>query len=205
MRKPFVVTVLTLMMAYAGLAQHDDHEYAPLSEKEISYRDWTYQNVKTNQEINLREFTKDKKLVMVFYFAPWCHSSNYQAPITQKLYDKYKDQGFAVIGVSLYGTKAQVEDMMDRRGIKFPVVVESESRKDRENTLHFKYRNITGDYRKWGTPWNLFLSPDNLVDRGEILTGKTHVVNGEIRENEAEAFIQEKLGLSGEQPDPKGL
>ncbi len=203
MKKLFVVPILTLIMALAGLAQHDDHEYAPLSEKEISYRDWTYQNVKTNQEINLRDFTKDKKLVMVFYFAPWCHSSNYQAPITQRLYDKYRDQGFAVIGVSLYGSKAQVEDMMDRRGINFPVVVESKSKRDRENTLHFKYRNITGDYRKWGTPWNVFLSPDNLVDRGEILTEKTYVVNGEIRENEAEVFIRKKLWLSREKLDPK--
>ena len=195
MRKFLFASILLLVFVFVSFAQHDDHEYAPLTEKEIAYRDWTYQNVKTNQGINLREFAKDKKLVMIFYFAPWCHSSNYQAPITQKLYEKYKDKGFAVIGVSLYGSIARVEDTMERRGMEFPVVSESISSKERKDTLHYKYRNSTGDYRKWGTPWNIFLIPKELAKDGDILTNKTTVVNGEIREKEAEAFIREKLEL----------
>ena len=187
--------ICVLVLSIFVQAQYD-HEYAPLTEKEISYKDWTYKNVLTNQEINLREFTKDKKLVMVFYFAPWCHSSNFQAPITQKLYEKYKDKGFSVIGVSLYGSIARVEDTMKRRGMEFPVVSESTSSKERKDTLHYKYRYSTGDYRKWGTPWNIFLIPGELEKKGDTLVKKATVVNGEIREKEAEAFIRKKLGLS---------
>jgi len=203
MKKNLFAVVLLLILAFGAAAQIDDHEYAPLTEKEIAYQDWTYKNVKTNQEVNLREFTKNKELVMVFYFAPWCHSSNYQAPVTQKLYEKYKDKGFAVIGVSLYGSIARVEDTMEKRGVGFPVVSESESLKERKETLHYKYRNITGDYRKWGTPWNIFLVPGKLEKEGDVLTNKTTVVNGEIREKEAEAFIREKLGLPAKEAKAK--
>ena len=194
MKNLVLAAALVLVPLIAVSAQHD-HEYAPLTEKEIDYRNWTYRNVKTNQKVNLREFSKDKKLVMVFYFAPWCHSSNYQAPVTQKLYEKYKEHGFAVIGVSLYGSIARVEDTMKTKGMEFPVVSESVSSKDRKKTLHYNYRQKTGDYRKWGTPWNIFLIPEELEQEGEVLVDRAIVVNGEIREKEAEKFIRKKLGL----------
>ena len=202
MKNLFLAAVLVLVPLIAVCAQHD-HEYAPLTEKDIDYRNWTYRNVKTNKKINLREFTRDKKLVMVFYFAPWCHSSNYQAPVTQKLYEKYKEHGFAVIGVSLYGSIARVEDTMKKKGMEFPVVSESVSSKDRKKTLHYNYRQKTGDYRKWGTPWNIFLVSSEVDQWGEILATRAVVVNGEIREKEAEKYIREKLGLPALETKPK--
>ncbi|NNE99923.1 MAG: redoxin domain-containing protein [Pyrinomonadaceae bacterium] len=189
----FAIAFLTIGLVISTFGQH---EYAPLKEKKIKYQDWTYKNVLTNEDINLRNFTKDKKLVMVFYFAPWCHSSNYQAPVTQKLYQKYKDQGFGVIGVSLYGTLEKVRETVNKRGIEFPVVTETFSKSDRKKSLHYNYRKKTGDNRKWGTPYNVFLIPDKLNKSGDLLTKKTFVVNGEIVEKEAEAFIRQRLGLS---------
>lgn len=196
MKTFLALTFLLVGLVFSGYGQH---EYAPLTEKKIKYQDWTYKNVVTNEDINLREFTKDKKLVMVFYFAPWCHSSNYQAPVTQRLYQKYKDHGFAVIGVSLYGTLEKVQETVSKRGIEFPVVTESFSKLDRKNSLHYSYRKETGDDRKWGTPYNVFLSPNDLNETGDTLTKKTFVVNGEIVEKEAEAYIRQQLGLPVDQ------
>jgi peroxiredoxin len=181
---------------FSAFAQYD-HEYADLTEKEVKYQDWTYPDVFTDEEVNLREFTKDKKLVMVFYFAPWCHSSNFQMPVTQKLYEKYKDQGLGIIGVSLYAEIYKTREKLKSKEITFPVVVESTS-KFREKTLHYKYRTKTGDNRKWGTPYNVFLIPAKLKEKGDTLTKKTMVVNGEIREEEAEKYIREQLGLPAE-------
>jgi len=200
MKTFFAVAFLMVGLAFSAFGQH---EYAPLAEKKIKYQNWTYKNVVTNEDINLREFTKDKKLVMVFYFAPWCHSSNYQAPVTQKLYQKYKDKGFAVIGVSLYASLERVKETVDKRGIEFPVVGESFSKFDRKESLHFKYRKKTGDNRKWGTPYNVFLIPNELNESGELLTTKTFVVNGEIVEKEAEKFIRERLGLTEKETQAK--
>ncbi|MCB1022762.1 MAG: TlpA family protein disulfide reductase [Acidobacteria bacterium] len=195
-----LAAILVLSSFFPSFLNFDAHDYAPLTEKEFSYENWAYKNVETNQEIDLREFAKNKKLVMVVYFAPWCHNSEYQAPVVEKLYEKYKDQGFAVIGVGVYGSVARIEDSKKRFGFDFPVVSEPSSTKDREKTLHYKYRTALGDSRKWGTPWNVFITADNVIPDGDVLARKSTVVNGEIREQEAEYYIREKLGLPKEIP-----
>ncbi|MEZ5306026.1 MAG: redoxin domain-containing protein [Pyrinomonadaceae bacterium] len=186
---------LILLFASTAVFAFDDHEYAPIEEKDIEYKNWKYENVVTGDKTSLRKFAKDKKLVLVFYWAHWCHSSNYQAPITEKLYQKYKDDGFAVIGVSLYGTESSTRNKIRWLELTFPTVVESTSTEDRLTSQHYKYRTATGDTRKWATPWNIFLEPAKFEEKGDVLVHKAAVANGELTEEAAEDFIREKLGL----------
>ncbi|MCO6512449.1 MAG: TlpA family protein disulfide reductase [Aridibacter famidurans] len=185
---------LSILVSY-GFSQERDHEYADIELKDIEYKNWTYPNGDGEGKTELRDYLKGKKLVMVFYFAPWCHSSKYQSPITQELYEKYKDAGFGVIGVSMYDTEEALTRELERRKFTFPVVVESTQLSARKTSQHFKYRWSTGDYRKWGTPWNIFLTPSELKTKGDVLTEKAWVVNGEIRKEQAEEFIRDRLGL----------
>ena len=92
----FVIALFAFVSAFA------QSEQAPILEKEIKYKNWTYKSVRDDREINLREFAAGKKLVLVVYFAAWCPNWKYQAPFTQKLYDKYKANGLEVIGVGEY-------------------------------------------------------------------------------------------------------
>jgi thiol-disulfide isomerase/thioredoxin len=196
MKKLILVTLFILSLVLPTLGGvFDDHEYAPIEEKDIEYKNWTYKNVLTDKEISLREFSKDKKLVLVFYHAHWCHSSNYQAPVTQGFYEKYKDDGLAVIGVSMYGTLENTVNKVNWWKFSFPVVGESFTSKARKTSLHYKYRTATGDSRKWATPWNIFLDPGKFNDDGDILVNKAFVANGELVKDEAEAFIRKHLGL----------
>lgn len=199
MKKIPVIFFLLLTLSLSALAQSEsEHEYAPLERKEIKYKDWTYKNVRSNEDFNLLGYTKDKKLVMVFYFAPWCHSSKYQSPVTQKLFDKYKDKGLGVVGVSLYASMDKIENTLKFYRFTFPVVAESLFSTERKDTQHYKYRTKTGDKRKWGTPYNVFLIPGELNEKDDVLANETFVVNGEIIETEVEKFIREKLGLPAE-------
>ncbi len=199
MKKAILTILIVALAAISTLgATDDDHEYAPIGEKEIAYKNWTYKNVMTDESISLREFAKDKKLVLVTYVAHWCHSSNYQAPVVQGLYDKYKDKGLAVIGVSLYGNLESTQNKVRWWQFTFPVVGESFSTKDRLTSLHYQYRTATGDNRKWATPWNIFLEPSKFEKEGETLVEKAYVANGELIEAEAEKFVREKLGLPAE-------
>ncbi len=174
-------------------------EQAPLLEKEIKYKDWTYKSIRDDKNINLREFAKNKKLVMVVYFAPWCPNWKHEAPFAQKLYEKYKANGFDVIGVGEYDTVDAMKTNLDTFKITFPVVYESDSKEARQKTLHYDYRNSVGDTRGWGSPWNIFLEPSKLTKKGDVLTEKTFVVSGELIEAEAEKFVREKLGLPAEE------
>ncbi|HVE60129.1 MAG TPA: TlpA disulfide reductase family protein [Pyrinomonadaceae bacterium] len=189
----FAILLLSFTFAQA------QHEYAPLAEKEVKYKDWTYKQVRDGKELNLLKATKGKKLVMVVYFAPWCPNWKLQAPVAEKLYEKYKASGFEIIGVGEYDTVDAMKASLDNFKITFPVVYESESRDAKQTTPHFTYRRTTSDTRNWGSPWSIFLVPSQLKSKGEFLTEKTFVVNGELMEAESEAFIREKLGLPKEE------
>ena len=196
MKRLFGLIVFALALIPAtGFAQ-DGHEYSPLVEKTVNYKNWTLNDLKDNKPNDLRSLVAGKKLVMLVYFAPWCPNWRNEAPVAAKLYEKYKDQGFAVIGVSEYGARADVTNFFAPTGSTFPVVSESEARDDREKTPHFGYRQATGDTRKWGSPWNIFLEPASLAKTGDVLTEKAWVVNGELIEADVDKFIADHLKAS---------
>ena len=181
------------------LVRTDGHEYAPLLEQKLDYKDWTFNRMSDGTPVSLRELLKDKKLVMVVYFAPWCGNWRAEAPVAFKLYEKYKAQGFEIVGVSEYGAAEESRKYFaGQGGAPFPVVVESEATDAREKTTHFGYRQAVGDPRRWGSPFNVFLEPAKLNKSGEVLTEKAYVVGGELIEKDAEQFIRERLGLAAQ-------
>lgn len=195
MKTLFIFALIVFSFTFA-VAQT---EQSPIVEKELSYKNWTYKSVRDDSPINLRDFAKGKKLVMVVYFAPWCGNWRHEAPFAQKLYEKYKGQGFDIIGVSEYDTVEAAKADLELKKITFPVVYESDSRDAKQKTLHYEYRKATGDTRNWGSPWNIFLMPDKLKKDGDVLLTKTFIVNGELIEPEAEKFVREQLGLKPEE------
>jgi len=192
MRSFFALLIILVTFAFA----FGQNEQSPIVEKEISYKDWTLKNVRTGEDVNLRSLTRGKKLVIVVYYAPWCPNWKHDAPFLQKFYDKYKDKGLEIVAVGEYDPLAAMKTNLDTLKITFPAVYESESRDAREKTLHFDYRKVTGDTRKWGSPWYIFLTPSVIEKKGDTLTKKTFVINGEMIEVEGEKFIRERLGLS---------
>jgi thiol-disulfide isomerase/thioredoxin len=173
------------------------HEWAPILEQKIDYKDWTFKSLKDGAPLNVRELSKGKKLVMVVYFAPWCGNWKAEAPTVWRLYEKYKAQGFEVVAVSEYASADDSRKYFESQGgAPFPVVVESEAASAREQTTHFGYRKACGDARRWGSPFNVFLEPAKLNKSGEVLTERAWVVGGELIEKDVERFIRERLGLA---------
>jgi thiol-disulfide isomerase/thioredoxin len=193
MKNFLVALILMLLFIPITVRAQDGHEYSPLVEKTVNYKNWTLNSLKDNKPVDLRSLVQGKKLVMVVYFAPWCPNWRNEAPVAAKLYQKYKDQGFQVIGVSEYGTRDAVNTFFGPDGALYPVVSESELREDRDKTAHYGYRQLTGDTRKWGSPWNIFLEPTSLTKTGDVLTEKAWVVNGELIEADVDKFIGDHL------------
>jgi thiol-disulfide isomerase/thioredoxin len=189
---PFGCLILIAMIPLAARAQ-DGHEYSPLVEKTVNYKNWTLNDLKTDKPQDLRSLMQGKKLVMVVYFAPWCPNWRNEAPVAARLYEKYKDQGFGVIGVSEYGSRDDTRNFFGSSGSPYPVVSESDNRDARDKTPHYGYRQLTGDTRKWGSPWNIFLDPATCAKDGDVLTEKAWVVNGELIEADVDKFISEHL------------
>lgn len=194
--KKFLILIALIFAFVPSVARaQDNHEYEPLEEKAINYKDWTFNSVKDGKPINLRSFVQGKKLVLVVYFAPWCPNWRNEAPDVAELYEKYKAQGLDVIAVSEYGPRADALAFFGAGGPPYAVVSESESREMREKTSHYTYRQASGDLRKWGSPYNIFLEPAKLNKTGDVLTEKAWIVNGELVRADVEKFIREHLGL----------
>jgi peroxiredoxin len=187
----FIFTLLTWAFVNA------QNEQAPVVDREFEYKSWTYQDVRSSEKIDLRDAVKGKKLVMVVYFAAWCPNWKHEAPFAQAMYEKYRSDGLGVIGVSEYETLDATKNGLDSLKVTFPVVYESQARDAKKTTLHYQYRTAVGDTRSWGSPWNIFILPQNVEIRGDVLTRKAPVVNGELIETDVERFIREKLGLGG--------
>ncbi len=193
-------TLLLLAILLVGFTfANAQHEYAPLLEKEINYKDWTYKSIRDGKDVNLRSLTAGKKLVLVVYFAPWCPNWKLQAPVVQAFYDKYKDKGLEIVAVGEYDAVEAMKASLETYKITFPAVYESDTKTAKQQTPHYEYRKATGDTRNWGSPWSIFIEPTNLTKNGEILVKKATIVNGELMEAESETFIREKLGLPKEE------
>jgi thiol-disulfide isomerase/thioredoxin len=190
--KTILALLLTVLTTSLVLAQN---EQAPIIEKEITYKNWKYKDVRTGKETDLRSLAKGKKLVIVVYFAPWCGNWRHDAPFLERFYQSYRDKGLQIIGIGEYDPVASMKSNLDALKVSFPVVYESESRADKQKTLHYEYRKSTGDNRNWGSPWYILMQPSMMEKKGDVLVKKAHIINGEMIEAECERFIRQKLGL----------
>lgn len=198
MKKFFLFAAIIFALSSAAnmtARAQGNHEYAPLQEQMVNYKDWTFNNVADGKPVNLRSFAQGKKLVLVVYFAPWCPNWRNEAPVAAQLYDKYKANGLEVVGVSEYAAVADTVKFFGEAGSPYTVVAESDGRDWRDKTSHYGYRKTTGDPRNWGSPWNIFLEPAKFSKKGDVLTEMAWVVNGELIEADVEKFVRERLGL----------
>lgn len=187
-----------MIVLLSVVCTYTQNEQAPILEKEIEYRDWTYKSIRTGEDVNLRAYASDKKLTIVVYFAPWCGNWRYDAPLLKRFYEKYKDRGLGIIAVGLYDPLDSMKASLNELKIPFPAVYESAERGAKQTSLHYKYRRFVGDARNWGSPWYIFLMPSTMEKDGDALTKRTFIINGEIIETEGEAIIRKHLGLPGD-------
>lgn len=195
------VTALSLFLTISGLLAapaDDEHEYAPIVETRLELQDFQYKTV-DGRPFSLREYLKENRLLLINFSAGWCKNSNFNGPLVQQLHEKYKDKGLGVVAVMEYSAADEVRIHINRIGISYPVVIESDSRDDREKTTHFKYRQAVGDKRKWGTPFYIIIDGKDVEgdSAGSRLTSHVYVVTGELIETEAIKFIETRLSGNG--------
>jgi len=187
------MTIKSPVAASNATSLASDPEPAPIVERKLDFGDFTLKTY-DGHPFNLHDYAEDKRLIIVSYIAGWCENSNRNARVIKRLFDKYRDRGLGVVAVSEYSTPEEITVYVNRIGVDYPVVVETDHLKARKESSHYRYRTQAGDARKWGTPFHVIISAREIGQpRGGILARHVHTVSGEIIEAEAETFIEQHL------------
>lgn len=194
----FFITALVISDAAVARAPGSDPEPAPIVERFIDYASFTLKTT-DGKTFNLREFAKDKRVVIVGYVAGWCENSNNNGHVVKRLHDKYKDRGLGVVLVAEYSDAAELRLHINRVGVDYPVVVETTKQSDRQKSAHYRFRTAVGDKRKWGTPFYVIFKQEDILEVNKLnaLANHIYTVSGEIIESEAEQFIEQALAAAG--------
>src|ERR1700676_3703482 len=64
------------------------------------------------------------QVVMVNFWATWCGPCQQEMPLLDQMYKKYKPAGFTLIGVNVDKEAAAVKDLMARKPVSFPVLLD---------------------------------------------------------------------------------
>lgn len=78
----------------------------------------------TGANLRLSEFRGE--VVMINFWATWCGPCRQEMPVLEKLYSRYHDVGFELLGVSLDGNSAKARKMAKQLKVNYPILFDLE-------------------------------------------------------------------------------
>jgi peroxiredoxin len=100
------------------------------------------------REIGLGKFKG--KVVLLNFWASWCAPCQEELPELEKIYRKYQERGFEVIGVNIDKKQANAEKFVRRFGLTFPVMLDPESA-------------VVGEYRAHAMPMSYLIDQEGVI------------------------------------------
>ena len=100
---------------------------AALADKGTKATNFTVRDIK-GKTVRLSDY-KDKALILSFW-AVWCKPCLVELKFLNKMYKKYKGQGFEMLAISIDGpeTQARVKPLVRSKKFKFPVAIDKNKR-----------------------------------------------------------------------------
>jgi len=121
--------------------------------------------------LNLMETAKANTYTLVMFWASWCHKCEQEIPVLIPVYEKYRNQGFEAVGVSLDQARQTWVGIIEQRGMQYPNV----------SQLQGWDSPIVKDYKITSTPTYFLLDREGKI----VLKPK--------RIYEVDAFLQRNL------------
>ncbi|MBX7138827.1 MAG: TlpA family protein disulfide reductase [Oligoflexia bacterium] len=94
------------------------------------------------QALKLSDFRG--KVVLLNFFSAWCGPCKLEAPDLERLNTRFKDQGFAVVGVGMDDTLEHFMEFKREFGLTFPIFFDPDA-------------SLRNDYKVSGFPESFFL------------------------------------------------
>jgi glutathione peroxidase len=136
----------------------------------------TVKKLNDNQEVNLCEAYRGKVLLIVNTASKCAFTDQYEG--LEKLYDTYKDRGFAVLGFPSNdfgnqepGSEHQVQEFCRLTyGVKFPMFSKTTVRQENAGPVFRTLGELTGRYPKWNFYKYLLDRDGNIIDSFSSVT-----------------------------------
>jgi len=94
------------------------------------------------------------KVVLINFWATWCGPCRMEIPDFNELYEKYNDNGFEILGISLSDTKKQLIDFAKVYEVKYPL-------------LYGSFKEIDSVTRSYGgipaVPWSFLIGVEGDI------------------------------------------
>jgi len=74
---------------------------------------------------NLRLGEQRGQVVMLNFWASWCGPCKQEMPHLNRLYDKYRDAGFVLLGVNVDDDPRKAQAAAQQFGVRFPVLLDN--------------------------------------------------------------------------------
>jgi peroxiredoxin len=75
-------------------------------------------------EVSLEDYRG--KIILMNFWATWCLPCRIEMPSMQKLYTKFKDNGFTILAIDLQEDADSVRSFKDQYQLNFPILLDSD-------------------------------------------------------------------------------
>jgi peroxiredoxin len=74
--------------------------------------------------IKLSEVLREKKLVLINFWATWCGPCRVEMPSFEQLYNEQKNNGFTILAIAEDKERAKVDQYLKEKPVSFPVLID---------------------------------------------------------------------------------
>lgn len=124
------------------------------------------------KNISLSDYVGKKKLVLIDFWASWCGPCRHEMPNVVQAYNKYKDKGFEIVGISLDDSKSSWVKGLKDMNMTWPQM----------SDLKGWESELSGAYQVTGIPFTL------LVDQSGKIVAEN--LRGADLENKLEELLK---------------
>ncbi len=116
--KPYIrlfLPIFALLLAWQSVSAREVSGPAP---------DFTLHDT-NNDPITLADFHGN--VIMINFWASWCIPCRHEMPFLEKLYQRYKDLGFTILGINVEENPQMAHAMLQKIPVSFPILFDSDN------------------------------------------------------------------------------
>lgn len=154
-----ILVVLVLLATEGAVSQAAEQEVKKLRRApDFTLLDWQ------GEKVALRDYRG--RVILLQFFQTGCPTCQHEAPLLEDIYQRYKDRGVVLIGISHdAGGAAEVKKFAERFGISFPLVLG-------DLEVAVRYVGITPQRTSFDIPHFFLINREGYIV-GEFAPGRT--------------------------------